>query len=239
MDEFLSGFRISDMEGAEKLLVFASFLSGGMPGAAVSFGEVQKGWPAYRFNGRCSPQFYAKALRKKWVARGKGTFSITDNGRNHLATFVATSLATGKQGLVIFDARSAHSFDKELRSLFTSASSLRVADTFVDSSIFDTILDALPKSANLQLLFGRIAPATDQPAFEARMKRFALEYTNFESRVYPDFHDRFFVVDGRGFTLGPSLKDAAGKKPATIVGLDAGDSKTLDTFFDSLWTLGS
>ena len=118
-----------------------------------------------------------------------------------------------------------------MRSVFKKATkNVDIADTYVAGNIFDNLLDEIPKTIPTRLLYG-----SDIGGFISKSKRFAREY-NFQTKESRQFHDRFLIVDGKGYIVGPSLKDAADKKPATLVVLSDLDSKKLSDLFSDLWS---
>ncbi len=105
-----------------------------------------------------------------------------------------------------------------------------VSDSYVDGSIFDTVLEVIPKTTTIKLLSKRRSGN-----FNARAKRFRKQYQGFATRKYKDLHDRFLVIDDTGYVMGPSLKDAASNSPALLVTLIGKEKRRLQSFFDELW----
>lgn len=87
------------------------------------------------------------------------------------------------------------------------------------------------KEVTINLLYGN-----KQGAFDARVKRFKRQYSHYKIKSHVALHNRFLAVDSVGYIIGPSLKDAARKSPATIVSLGQADSKKLKQFFASFWS---
>ena len=105
-----------------------------------------------------------------------------------------------------------------------------IADSWVDGTIFDTVLDVIPKDCTLRLIY-----AQARGSFEERARRFSLQYTKFLHRRYKPLHDRFMVADDTAYILGPSIKDAASNSPALVVTLGSKEKSLLLAFFGGLW----
>jgi hypothetical protein len=237
---FLNGFPIVEMNGHQKFLAVASLKCKGKPQIEVSTRQVQEQWPKSQLKQDYSPAFYERAQREGWidpVPNKRGTFSVTNAGLEHLEALakpddtITSSDIRKSGGLVIVNRKATHTFDKYLRRVFSNAKSeVLIADAWVDDTIFDTVLDLIPRSLPLKLLYDRALGA-----FSARAARFGEEYAQFESRRYSHLHDRFMVVDETGYVLGPSIKDAASNSPAVIVELGQNEKRLLRNFFNELW----
>ncbi|HSX31460.1 MAG TPA: hypothetical protein VLE99_06090, partial [Candidatus Saccharimonadales bacterium] len=114
--------------------------------------------------------------------------------------------------------------------LCVATQQVRIADSYVDGTIFDNLLDQIPEDVPINLMYGEM-----QGDFKARAKRFGIQYTGFAARSYPVLHDRFLIIDDIGYIIGPSLKDATRNSPALVVKLGAADSRQLLRFFDGMW----
>jgi hypothetical protein len=101
---------------------------------------------------------------------------------------------------------------------------------WVDETIFDKVLDVIPKNCTIKLIC-----AKPRGTYDARAKRFAREYSNFVTKKYNHLHDRFLIVDDAAYILGPSIKDAASNSPALVVALGPKGKSLLHTFFGELW----
>lgn len=132
--------------------------------------------------------------------------------------------------LLIFKPGSTHSFDRFLRDALQQATGqVSIADTYVAGGLFDTLLEEVPTTIPIRFVYRQ-----DTGGFATRASRFAKQY-DFSVRVSQNFHDRFLAIDGRGYLVGPSLKDAADKKPATVVALNTADSQRLLVLFEDIW----
>lgn len=238
LEAFLVGLPVDKLNGGEKFLAAALGLTDGTIGKSITVRAVRTTWPQHIFNSPYSPAFYPMAKRKRWAlpraADGEGVFIVTQAGADHLES-LRSSISPTRQSLMVFGSKATHTFDKTIRSLFACASRIDIADSYVDETIFDVTLDAIPTSAPIRLLYGQIPRKDRQPVFDARVRRFVKQYPEFIVKASQDFHDRFFLVNEIGYLLGPSLKDAADRKPALLMRLGPDDSRQLAGFFEGLW----
>lgn len=233
---FLKAFPLKELSGHQMLLALAAYCVGGNTSKEVKVLDIRTMWPKAVLKKSYNPSYYNRAQQEGWVDPVRqGVFMINEDGLQHLIDISSveennTPLSSGK--LFIFEKKSAHSFDKFLRSIFAKAKSrVAVADSWVDEKIFDNVLDSIPKIADIKLIYGQ-----KRGTFDSRVIRFRKEYNKFVSKKYSDLHDRFLVIDDVGYVLGPSIKDAASNSPALVVRLSKKDSLILVKFFQALWT---
>lgn len=244
MKAFLKGLRLSEMSGHQKFVAMASLGSRGKAGLELATSEVRKQWRRSVIGQDYNPVFYERAQQEGWVDRvegKKGFFTINQSGLDHVLTLerangtLAPADLQQAGGLVVINRKATHSFDKYLRKILLAAREyVWVADSYVDGTVFDTVLDAIPQACAVRLLFGR---AMD--GFAERANRFSRQWPQYFSKRYKHLHDRFVVVDNLGYVFGPSLKDAAANSPALLVALDPIESRLLKSFFQELWQKGA
>jgi len=225
---FLTQLPLKKMKGEEVFTVIVFFLANGKKDVEIQLQNVKKNWSKTIIRKSYNPAFSNRA--QGYVNPcGKGKICITDEGIEYVDS-LSQEIPTSLTKLIIFSKGSAHSFDKFLRKVFKKAKkNVDIADTYVMGNIFDNLLDEIPKVVPLRFLYGK-----DNGGFISKSKRFAKEYS-FQSKESKQFHDRFVIVDGRGYIIGPSLKDAADKKPATVVAFNVEDSKKLIDLFTDIW----
>ena len=169
------------------------------------------------------------------VAGKKGTLCVTGAGLENLIALAPdiTPRDLKRSGsLMIVNRKATHTFDKFLRqTLAASKTQILIADSWVDDTIFDTVLDVIPPSNTIKLIF-----AHDCETFDARAKRFGQQYPKFAAKRYKHLHDRFMIVDEVGYVLGPSIKDAASNSPALVIVLAQKEKNLLQSFFNDLWS---
>jgi hypothetical protein len=240
---FLRTLRLTDMSGHQKFLAVAALNSKGRPGVELATRGVQDQWLKSLMGQEYNPVFYERAQRQGWIDRiveRKGAFSINQPGFDHLAALeksdgIATTGDLQKAGgLVVVNRKATHSFDKYLRNIFAAAKTeVLIADAYVDETIFDTVLDMIPQTVPIRLLYSRAVGT-----FTAKAIRFSKQWTQFASKKYKHLHDRLMAIDNAGYVLGPSIKDAASNSPAVVVELDSNETRLLKNFFNDLWQKG-
>ena len=240
---FLKDLPLAEMSGHQKFVAVAALQSRGKPNVQVATKEVRAQWRKSLLRIRYNPAFYDRAQQEGWVdpiSGKKGVFVVTQAGLDHLAALpkLDSELSAGELkragGLIIVNRKATHTFDKFLRKILAEAKmQVVIADSWVDETVFDNVLDVIPKSVPVKVIY-----AQAKGSFDQRAKRFATEYKQFAVRRYKSLHDRFMVVDDTGYVLGPSIKDAASNSPALVVELHAKEKRLLQSFFDELWKNG-
>lgn len=237
---FLKDLPLAQMSGHQKFLAVAALACKGKRGIEVATKDIKKQWRRSLLKAKHNPAFYDRAQRESWidpVSGKRGRFVVTQDGLDHLEALptLDAELSAGelKQtgGLIVVNRKATHTFDKFLRRIFAEAKTqVSVADSWVDETVFDNVLDVIPKSLPVRLIY-----AQARGSFDQRAKRFSTEYQKFAVRRYKALHDRFVVVDDKGYVLGPSIKDAASNSPALVIELGAKEKHLLQSFFDDLW----
>jgi hypothetical protein len=237
---FLKDLPIKRMTGQQKFLAVSAFACKGKGGVELATKDIRKQWRKSLLNAKYNPAFYDRAQGEDWVdpvSGKKGAFAVTQAGIDHLAALptLDTEVRAGelKQfgALILVNRKATHTFDKFLRKVFADAKNqVCIADSWVDETIFDNVLDVIPKVLPIRLIY-----AQARGAFDQRAKRFSTEYQKFSFRRYKPLHDRFMVVGDSGYVLGPSIKDAAANSPALVVQLSGKEKRLLQSFFDELW----
>lgn len=233
---FLNALPLKEMSGQQIFLAIAAHCVGGDTAREINVTDVRHCWPKALVRKLYNPTYYSRAQQDGWVDPVRqGIFLINDDGLQHLTDISSLEknvASPSNRQLYIFEKRSTHSFDKFLRGIFAKTKTkVFVADSWVDETIFDNVLDSIPKIVDIKLIYGQ-----KRGKFDSRVVRFKKEYSKFVSKKYSDLHDRFLVIDDTGYILGPSIKDAASSSPALVVELGKKDSAILAKFFQSLWT---
>jgi hypothetical protein len=236
---FLKDLPLTKMSGRQKFLAVAAITCRGKAGVEVSTKDVDSQWKKSLLQVLYNPALYDRAQREGWVdPSGKGRFSVTQKGLDHLSALASPdgdfSAGELKQSgaLIIVNRKGAHSFDKYLRKILAeSKNQVLIADSYVDGTIFDSVLDVIPKTTILRIIYTHKSGNFDQ-----RATRFSKEYQKFATRKYKWLHDRFMLIDGTGYILGPSIKDAASKYPALVTVLGPKETRSLQSFFNDLWS---
>lgn len=221
------------LSGVEKFLAVAIYVSRGAEGIEVATQQIKSLWRKSILKVSYNPAYYNQAQKKGWADPVRpGVLVITRQGVEHMNDLVGEGpMPQSPSGLHVFNQKNTHSFDKFLRAALTGAKRrVWLADSYVDETIFDNVLDSVDQSAQIRLLYGR-----QYNSFLPRAARFKIQYAKYEMKEYKKLHDRFLIIDDRGYIIGPSIKDAADKSPALVVKLGVSDSKTLVKFFESIW----
>ncbi len=225
---FLKQLPLKKMKGEEVFVAIVFFLANGKKNKEIETKNVKSKWSKTLIGKKYNPAFSNRA-QGNLNPCSKGQMCLTSEGFDYIESLFQ-SVSLFSTGLKVFTKGSSHSFDKFIRSVFKKATkNIDVADTYVSGAIFDNLLDEASKDVPIRFLYGN-----DVGGFISKSKRFAREYS-FNAKQSSIFHDRFIVVDDKGYIMGPSLKDAADKKPATLVVLGSVDSKKLINLFLGLW----
>ena len=59
---------------------------------------------------------------------------------------------------------------------------------------------------------------------------------NFELKTSKEVHDRHVFVDGRGWIIGQSIKDAAKKKPTYMIEIGSSAIAAMQTIYEGIWS---
>jgi hypothetical protein len=234
---FLKQLPLAKMSGHQKFVAIAAVRCAGDLAVEVSTQDVKGKWRKSVLQAQYNPSFYDRAQGAGWVdpTGAKGKFRVTQAGLENLEALVPefTTGEVKKSGsLTIFGRKATHTFDKFLRTTLAAAKNqVLIADSWVDGTIFDTVLDVIPKDCTFKLIY---AQARDK--FDAKAKRFSQQYAKFSHKRYKNLHDRFVVVDETAYIIGPSIKDAASNSPALVVTLGSKEKNSLQAFFSELWS---
>ncbi len=236
---FIKFLRDKNPSHAEKVLFVTASLSKGIVGEPVRVGIIKQRWPKTLFAVTYHSKYVQECEDSGWIERPQtGQYALTDEGMAHLNELIypintATALPlSNSTELLVFSAKQAHDFDSLIRKALAAATAyVMIADSYVDDTIFDTLLGVIPSLVRIDLMYNNGATAT----FHARAKRFKVQYPGFNYGHYPKLHDRYIVIDGIGFVVGPSLKDATVNAPAIVVRIDSEQSKRLTTSFTNIY----
>lgn len=235
---FLHKLPLKRMSGQEKLLAMVGHATKGVIGGTVALAEISDTWRKSILTSSYSATFYARAQEKGWIdPAGLGLCRLTAIGKSHLDSLlgagapVATKFQKTSGKLSIIERKGTFTAEKILSQRFSSAKcELLVADSYVDRSTLEVILNGTSDAVIIKVLHGNEAPE-----FVAAAAKWRNQFSKLEVRRQKHLHDRFFLVDNKGFILGPSIKDAASNHPALLVELGGEESVLLESFFRELW----
>jgi len=231
---FLRQLPSSSITGQLAFLATAAYIAQGRADRQITLADIKRNWQKAIIGRKYNPALYSRAQENGWIDPvGTGLLKVSEQGFQHLIDITAadSSIDTPNDKLFVFGKKEAHHFDKFLRGIFANAKvRVWIADSYVDETIFDLVLDSIPKTVEVKLLYGR-----KLGSFELRGNRFNKMYTKYSAKRYSALHDRFIVVDEDGFVLGPSIKDATINSPALVVKLSYREAKNLHKFFKKIW----
>jgi hypothetical protein len=119
-------------------------------------------------------------------------------------------------------------FYRDLKDIVAAASK----DIFIVDNYLNTELYVEPVRAGLPL---RILTDEIRGNLLAVAKKYATR-GGFQLRSSADVHDRHVFVDGRGWMIGQSIKDAAKKKPTYMVEIGAGLVPSVQQVYEDIWS---
>lgn len=238
---FLKSLPLRRMSGQEKLLALVVHTLNGKVEQPIKLSDVLPGWRKAALGSKYSSMFFLRAQEKDWLnPAGHGVCALTSKGLAHLQSLLGapeaaqTKFHQSAGRLSIIERKGTFTADKLLTQRFTSAKKeILVADSYVSRDTLQVILDGTSDSVIIKVLYGNEAPE-----FVAAAAKWRSEFSKLEILRYKHLHDRFSIIDGKGFILGPSIKDAAMNHPALLVELAGEESNLLLNFFKGLWKLG-
>jgi hypothetical protein len=124
-----------------------------------------------------------------------------------------------------YEAGDEYAFYEDLKGILAAAAhDVFVADNYLNTEFFELYVHPIRAGVAVRVL-------TDQ--MRDNLLAVANKYAtrgNFELRSSAELHDRHVFVDGRGWMIGQSIKDAARRKPTYMVELGA-------TFVPAVWQI--
>jgi len=122
----------------------------------------------------------------------------------------------------------------ELRKVLSSATGyVKICDTYVNTKTLD-ILYSIPEDSPIKLLTENTGGKKRAPTFLRACKDFKVERPSFVVRKSEGLHDRFILMEDRGWAAGPSLNDF-GSKFSSLTPLTENGKREAEKIFDNLW----
>lgn len=132
--------------------------------------------------------------------------------------------------ILFFTAGENYSAYDHLKNIFAAAkNNIDIIDPYLYPQTF-SILKCVNKKLKIRLISNSNGFYNDS---KTDFNNFKKEYS-LESRGSQVIHDRFFVIDDRGYFSGSSLHNV-GNKLSAIAIMDNGDTKKFQTKFNELW----
>jgi len=122
-------------------------------------------------------------------------------------------------------------FYKDLKDILANAAKdVLIVDNYLNTEFFELYVHPIRSGVTVRVM-------TDQ--VRGNLQAVATKYTSrgdFELKSSGDVHDRHVFVDGRGWMIGQSIKDAAKKKPTVMVEIATSNVATLQKIYEDIWT---
>jgi len=117
--------------------------------------------------------------------------------------------------------------------LMSAAKEVFIIDNYLNTDFFEMYVSPIPAGVFVRIL-------TDQLKgnLEIVAKKFAAR-GQFELRSSNKVHDRHVFVDGRGWMIGQSIKDAGKKKPTYMVEIGGELVPSVQKIYEDIWTGGT
>jgi hypothetical protein len=121
-------------------------------------------------------------------------------------------------------------FYKELKDTVAAATEdIFIVDNYLNTEFFELYVEPIRAGIPVRILTDKVT---------GNLQAVATKYAargGFELRSSADVHDRHVFVDGRGWLIGQSIKDAAKKKPTYLVEIGAALVPTFQNIYEDLW----
>lgn len=125
-------------------------------------------------------------------------------------------------------------FYLDLKGILTSATSeVFIIDNYLSTDFFELYVSPIANGVSVRIITDQI-----RGNLEFVAKKFAGR-GQFELRSSNEVHDRHVFVDGRGWMVGQSIKDAGRNKPTYMVEIGAELVPTVRKIYEDIWTRGT
>ena len=132
-----------------------------------------------------------------------------------------------------YDVEKEYDLYKDLKNIFTNAKrNVFVVDAYIDTTVYDLYIDKIPPITKIRILTNR------PPSSVIEVGRKIAKTRSLEIATSNSVHDRYIFVDGKGWMLGSSLKDAAKSKPTTLIQLQDAYKETFG-LYETMWETGN
>jgi hypothetical protein len=113
--------------------------------------------------------------------------------------------------------------------LVAAASDVFIVDNYLSPEFFELYVTPIQKHVSVRIVTDEI-----RGNLEAIAKKFATR-GKFELKSSKEVHDRHIFVDGRGWMIGQSIKDAARKKPTYMVEIGSMLVAPIQRTYEEIW----
>jgi hypothetical protein len=104
-----------------------------------------------------------------------------------------------------------------------------IVDNYLNTEFFELYVEPVRAGVPVRILTDEV-----RGNLLAVAKKYATR-GSFELRSSAEVHDRHVFVDGRGWMIGQSIKDAARKKPTSVVEFGAGIVPVVQKIYEEIW----
>ena len=132
----------------------------------------------------------------------------------------------------VYDVGDEYGFYTDLSRLIASAAAdVLIVDAYLSRKVFDLYVGDITTAASVRLLTNlKIAPDVVTVAGMLKRKR------QIELRCDARIHDRYVFIDGRGWSIGASIKDAARNSPTAMVEQAEPGLGALKGVYEGIWS---
>lgn len=184
--------------------------------------------------------FYSARSAGTWNMMGVSEWQMQKNHELIIERFQSTLSSSIKELEVslpepeiqgTYDSGDEFAFYVDLKGILASAAiDVFIVDNYLNAEFFELYVVPIPKGVSVRILTDEI-----RGNVEAVAKKFATRGM-FELKSSKEVHDRHVFVDGRGWMIGQSIKDAAKKKPTYMVEIGAGGVGTIQEIYEKIWS---
>jgi hypothetical protein len=129
-----------------------------------------------------------------------------------------------------YEAGDEFAFYKELKGTVAAATKdIFIVDNYLSTEFFELYVEPIRPGIPVRIFTDKVT---------SNLQAVAAKYATrgaFELRSIGDVHDRHVFVDGRGWIIGQSIKDAAKKKPTYMVEIGDALVPTFQRIYEDIW----
>jgi len=144
------------------------------------------------------------------------------------------AMADGAHANRVYGPGNEYAFYVDLATEIAQAQvSVLIVDAYLDEDLFNLYVSKIPSTASTRILSMKFGVNVETVAAKfASQQPVGLRKTN-------QIHDRHIFIDGRGWVIGQSIKDAGKTKPTYLIELSEPTLSAARTVHESLWNLAT
>ena len=164
------------------------------------------------------------------IEDGQPVYKIMEEGIRHLQSLEKKSKREKFEK--IYKSGQQYNVYQDLRNILSKAKKqVFIIDAYPDVSLYHLYVDSIPSHVPIKIL------TNHPPQNFITVGTMLSQQRNLRIQNSPHVHDRYIFVDDKSWMIGSSIKDAAKKKPTTLVKLEG--TKELYSLWNSYFKLGS